>query len=213
MTQQPISTSPSLDHHLKVDQLSQNLAHRSTRSGALMIVSYAVQLAIGTAGTAVLARLLRPDDFGCLGMVSLLVAFIIILREFLLSATVWQQELTHEQASGLFWINCVASLVVAAAVAALAPFLARFFHEPRLLGITLVISVGILINLLGALHVGLLNRQMRFRAIVVIEVGAIVSGVMVGIAAAWLGAGYWALVFQQMAVWIWQTAAAWCLCR
>ena len=146
-------------------------------------------------------------------MVATFVTFVLTLREFLLTPAIYKQQLTHEQASGLFWINCLASITVAALVASMAPVLAWFFDEPRLLAMTLVMSGGVLLNMLGMMHVGLLHRQMQFGAVTVIEIGAITVGVVVGVVAALLGAEYWALVYQQLAIWVWQSAAAWWLCK
>ncbi len=199
--------------HLRVEELSHDLKRRSARGGALMVSSHAIQLLIGVGGTAVLARLLRPQDFGYLTMVATLTAFVATFRDLgLPSAAVHKQQLTQEQASGLFWINCLASLGVAALVAGMAPVLAWFYGEPKLLAITLVMSLGILASSLGTLHAGLLRRQMQFGAITVIEIGAMVAGVAVGISAALAGTGYWALVWQQMTIWVWQSAWAWLLC-
>jgi PST family polysaccharide transporter len=209
LTEQTSPTSQTeADNHFNVDQLSHDLGHRSRRSGALMVMSYGIQLVIGIAGTAVLARLLNPRDFGYLAMVSTLINLIITFREFLLTPAVYRDELNHRQASGLFWINAIASVVVALIVVASAPLLAWFFKEPHLIAMTLVMAVGVMLNMAGMIHLGLLQRSMRFGAVTVMDVGAITAGVVVGIVAAWLDAGYWALVFQQMAVWIWQSGAA-----
>jgi PST family polysaccharide transporter len=178
-----------------------------------MVTSYAIQLAIGIGGTAVLARLLGPRNFGYLAMVNTAINFIVTFREFLLTPAVYRQQLTHRQASGLFWINAIASVVVAMILMAMAPLLAWFFGEPRLIAMMLVMSLGVLLNMLGMIHLAVLQRQMRFGAITLIDVGAITAGVLAGVSAALLGAGYWALVIQQMAVWVWQSGAAWALAR
>lgn len=212
MKPEPTISAAENDAHLDADGLSEQLKLRSARGGALMIVSYAIQLFIGIGGTAVLARLLTPRDFGYLAMVATLVTFVMTLREFLLSPTVYQQELNHAQASGLFWINAIASLGVALGVAAMAPIMGWFFHEPRVMAITLAMSLGIFVGMLGMLHIGLLRRQMRFGAIGTMEIGATLAGVVVGVSSARMGASYWALVFQQLTVWVWQSGAAWMLC-
>lgn len=202
------------DGHLRVDGVTADLRSNSARSGALMIVSHAAQLVIGVTGTAILARLLQPRDFGYLAMVATLTNFIATFRDLgLTTAIVHRQEVSHEQASGLFWVNSLMSVGVTAIVVGMAPVLAWFYGEPRLVAITLVISVGILATSLSMLHVGFLRRQMQFGAITALEIGAMLAGVVVGIGSALAGAGYWALVFQQLAIYLWQSGAAWMLCR
>ena len=135
----PVSATP-VDDLLRAAEPTHDFKHRSARSGAIMIASYGVQVAIGIVGTAILARLLHPRDFGYLAMVMTLINFIIPFREFLLAPAAFNQELTHEQASGLFWLNTTASVGVAIVLAAIAPVLAWFFKEPRVVAITVAIE-------------------------------------------------------------------------
>lgn len=214
MSQEPpiLPYESPIDKHLRVDHISRELKHRSARGHVVMILSYAIQLALGVGGMAVLARLLEPRDFGYMAMVITVVNFVLIFREFLITPVIHSETLTHEHASGLFWMNFLTSIIVGAAVAASAPVLSWFYGESKVLGIALALSVGVTLSMVGMLHVGLLRRQMRFGAIMLIEVGAMAAGMIVGILSAVAGAGYWALVFQQMAMWIWQSGSAWWLC-
>jgi PST family polysaccharide transporter len=214
----PVVVTPldveDVDGHLRVDDVTADLKSRSARSGVLMIVSHAIQLGIGIAGTAVLARLLRPQDFGYLAMVMTLISFVATIRDMGLPvAAVQKQELTSEQASGLFWINGLMSMVTAAIVAAGAPLLAWFYGEPKLVNMTLVMAIGIFVSSLTMVHIGLMRRQMKFGAITALEIGAMLFGAVVGIVSALLGAGYWALVYQQVAIYVWQSGSAWVMCR
>lgn len=203
-----------LDTDLSTRELRANLKHTSTRSGAVMIVSHAIQLGIGVTGTAILARMLRPQDFGYLAMVASLTNFVATFRDFgLPMAAVHKETLSHEQASGLFWFNLLASFVVAALVAAMAWPLAWFYSEPRLVGMTLVMSAGILVSSSGMVHVGLLRRNMRFTSIATLEIAAMLVGLVVGVCSAFAGAGYWALVYQQITIYLTQTSLALILSR
>jgi len=67
--------------------------------------------------------------------------------------------------------------------------------------------------MLGMMHMGVLRRQMHFGVITTIEVGAMLAGAVAGIGLAMRGAGYWALVWQQVVIWAWQSAASFLLCR
>ena len=77
---------------------------------------------------------------------------------------------------------------------AMAPAIAAFYHEPRLLGVTAVLAVGFLFNAAGAQHSALLQRQMRFTALAVINVVSLTVGIAIAIYGAKAGYGYWALV-------------------
>jgi PST family polysaccharide transporter len=179
-----------------------------------MIASNAVQFAIGVCGTVVLARLLRPQDFGYLAMVATFTNFVATFRDFGIPlATVHKQQLTHEQVSGLFWVNSIASVAVAALVAVMAPVLAWFYGEPKLVGITLAMAGGLLIYSMSMVHAGLMRRRMSYAAVTLVEVAAMVVGVIVGVGSAVGGAGYWALVFQQVSIYLTQALGTWALCR
>jgi O-antigen/teichoic acid export membrane protein len=143
----------------------------------------------------ILARLLDPKDFGLLGMVTAFTGVLSLFRDFgLSSATVQRTTITEEQISTLFWINVLVGGVLAVLTIGSAPILANFYHEPRLLSVTLALAAGFLINALGVQHSALLQRDMRFTALAVINVVALVVSSAVGIVLAKAGYGYWALV-------------------
>jgi hypothetical protein len=114
--------------------------------------------------TAILARLLMPADFGIVAMVSAITGLLGSLGELgLSSATVQRAEITHEQVSTLFWINFAFSLLISGVVAALAPAIAWFYHEPRLTAITLVSAGSFIFGGLTIQHYALLTRQISDR--------------------------------------------------
>src|SRR4051794_26790278 len=110
---------------LGTEQILADLGAHSTRSGAVMIASQAAQLLIGFVATLVLARLLAPGDFGLVAMVASVMAFVSTMRDFgLPMATVQKQTLTHDELSGLFWLNLKLAILVAAVLTILAPGIA-----------------------------------------------------------------------------------------
>src|SRR5204862_5293953 len=101
--------------------------------------------------------------------------------------------------SNLFWINLGVSGLCALILAALAPVMARFYHDSRITYITLALSTIFLIGGFRVQHLALLKRQMRFKAIALIEVGSIAIGMLVGVAMALLRYRYWSLVGLSLA--------------
>jgi PST family polysaccharide transporter len=110
------------------------------------------------------------------------------------TATVQRQEITHAQVSNLFWVNVAVGGVITLLMAASAPLVALFYHESRLTEITLVLSVTFLLASSGVQHIALLNRQMRFRSVAMINVISMLAGYLTGIGMALWKYGYWALV-------------------
>jgi len=148
----------------------------------------------------VLARLLTPKDFGLFAMVTTVIGYLRVFKDAgLATATVQREGITHAQVSNLFWINVGISGAISLILAACAPLIARFYQEPRLVPITLVLSCTVLLSGLTVQHTALLNRQMRFKALAFIQVGSMFIGVAVGIGMALLNYSYWALVASNLA--------------
>src|SRR5262249_45068899 len=142
----------------------------------------------------ILARLLTPQDFGLVGMVTAVIGIFNVFRDFGLStATVQRESVTQDETSTLFWINLLVGFVLGLFALALGPFLVKFYHEPRLLGVTAVLATGFLFNAAGVQHSAFLQRQMRFTTLSLIDIVALVISTTTGVGMALLGYGYWAL--------------------
>jgi O-antigen/teichoic acid export membrane protein len=177
------------------------------------MVSHGFKFSISIVATAVLARLLTPHDYGLVGMVAVVTSFASLFKDLGLSlATVQKSEINYAQISTLFWINVALSVSLALIIVAMAPGVAWFFGEPRLTSITMLTSLGFILGGLSVQHEALLKRQMRFFALSLIAFVSMVSGYAAGIALAWHGAGYWALVFSQLTLLATNAVGVWLLC-
>jgi PST family polysaccharide transporter len=162
----------------------------------------------------ILARLLTPRDFGLVAMVVTVTSFLRVFKDAGLSiATVQRDRITHAQVSNLFWINIVISALCTLIVAASAPVIAWFYHNSRLIGITLLLSTTFLISGSTVQHQALLKRQMRFKALALIEVGSMAVGVLVGVIMALLGYRYWSLVGSSLATEVVALLLTWSVSR
>ncbi len=201
------------DGHFGTERLKANLGARTARGGAVTVISQGFKFAAMMIATVVLARLLRPADYGLVGMVAVVTSFVALFKDLGLSAaTVQREEITHAQVSTLFWVNVALSVGVAALTAALAPLVAWFYGEPRLTAITLAYCAGFLFGGLTVQHEALLRRQMRFGALSAAEVAALLSSVAATVLLAWYGAGYWALVGGHLALSLVYLVCIWFAC-
>lgn len=190
--------------------LGRDLARRSTRSGAAVLVGQGLTTVITLGATAVLARLLTPVDYGLVGMVAAVTAFIVCFRDLgLTQATVQRDDITHEQVSNLFWINAVVGLVGAGLAAVLAYPIAWFYGEPELVPITLALALAFPLTAVGAQHRAILQRRMRFRALAVVRVLATLVGFAVAVVVALATANYWALVAAELVTAAMLSAGPW----
>lgn len=165
------------------------------------------------ASTAVLARLLMPEDYGLMAMVTVIFGFVYLFKDLgLSSATIQSAEITHKQVSTLFWVNLGVSCCLTLLTAALAPAIALFYGEPRLVEISITLATGFIFGGLGVQHKALLKRQMQFGTLAAIDIASMFVSIAVGIIAAWSGAGYWALVLMQLSTPISDAIGSWVAC-
>ena len=190
------------------------LKRKSVRGGAVTLVSQGLKFVLTTGATMILARLLTPTDFGLQGMVLAITGIVGLFSDIGLSvATVQRDTITHEQTSTLFWINVVLGSALAVLVALLAPVLVNFFHEPRLLWMTIGSAATFFIGGLGVQHSALLVREMRFVALAKIQIASLIVSSAVGIGMAAFGCGYVALIGGMIAAPIITVAGLWLAVR
>ncbi len=196
-------------HHLKT-----NLGGRTARGGAVAITAQALKFIITIGATSILARLLTPQDYGLIGMVAFVTAFVSLYKDLGLSAaTIQRPEISFDQISTLFWINVSLSVAVCIFTVAIAPLVSWFYGEPRLTSITVITAIGFIISGLAVQHEALLRRQMRYFALATIGLVSLIVGYIVAILMAWNGFHYWALVGSQLALVFTGTVITWIVCR
>lgn len=163
--------------------------------------------------TLILARLLLPEHFGLLGMV---VAVTGIAEQFsslgLSTATIQAPRVTHRQCSFLFWINVAFGCVFALVICALAPVMATYYQDERLITIALAISTNFLWGGLTVQHEALLYRQMKQGQVAGVRLGSSVTSGLLGILLALHGAGCWALVWRELLRAFLLAAGVWIMC-
>jgi PST family polysaccharide transporter len=200
--------------HFRTDHLLNNLKGHTISSGTVTMSAQGAKFLLSMVSTMILARLLTPRDFGLVAMVTTVTSFLGVFKDAGLSiATVQRERITHAQVSNLFWINIAVSAVTALTLATAAPVIARFYHTPRLIGITLFLSLSFLISGSTIQHQALLKRQMRFKALALIEVGSMAVGVLVGVLMALLGYSYWSLVGSSLSIETVGLALTWSISR
>jgi O-antigen/teichoic acid export membrane protein len=210
----PSSEQSDRERYFRTDRLNADLKKRSVRGGAVTLAAQACKFTLQMGSTVILARLLAPQDYGLVGMVTAVTGFIALFKDMGLSmATIQKAEINHRQISNLFWVNVAVSVLLTLVTCAISPAIAWFYNEPRLILITIVSTIGFLFGGLTVQHQALLNRQMQFTTLAAIDIGAMCLGVVSAVALAWYGIGYWALVVMQIAIAIAQAIGVWVTCR
>lgn len=143
----------------------------------------------------IVARLLSPEDYGLVGMAALYLGLITLLSEFGLGTAVLAvRELSVEQLNQLNSLAVLLGLASLLASCATAIPLGRFFQAPQLPLVVVALSTTFVITSFKTVPLALLQRDLRFKALALIDLSqALVLAIsMIGFAVA--GFRYWTLV-------------------
>jgi O-antigen/teichoic acid export membrane protein len=170
------------------------------------VIRQGVQFAISVA----LARLLSPHDFGLAAILAFFSqTLIVLIQAGLAAALIRRSDTTLQEESAVFWLNGFAAAGFALLLLLIAPHLARFYESPILQDLMPLVAAQVVLSALGAVPAAVLTRSLRFDLLA--KAGAlstVVSGVL-GIAAAALDAGVWALTIQLSSASAINTASIW----
>lgn len=147
----------------------------------------------------VLARLLSPDDYGCIGM---LMIFIALSNTFIDggfgSALIQKKRPTREDYSTIFYWNVALSVALYCVLFIGAPLVADFYNIVLLSRVLRVEGIILIINAFGIVQANQLRKQLQFKSIAKVTLIATVMSVVVAIVMAYMGYGIWSLVAQQI---------------
>lgn len=193
----------------------QNLKTRAIRGGLAKLIGQALNFFLRLGFVVVMARLLSPAEFGIVAMVTAVTGMYELFNTVgLSSATVQKDNITDEQLSTLFWVNVLVGLALGLLCLATGPILVNFYKEPRLFWITAAMAAGFVCSAAGVQHYAILQRQLRYIAIALIETASSLIAITIAIGMALAGFSYWSLVASSVtmpavmtiSMWI---AAAW----
>jgi len=209
--------NPKLEKYealLDTKHLQSDLKRRAIRGAGFTTSASTVNFGIQTIGTIVLARLLSPEDFGLVAMVS---AFSLLIQNFGINgfteAVVQREEITHDQMSKLFWTNLIIMLTLTLTFMAMSPFIVWFYKEPQLKRIAIAMSFSILSGGLATCHQALLVRGMKFYVISIGSISAAFISTAIAIFTAIKGLGYWAIVLRQITYPLLTATSRWVFCH
>lgn len=196
------------------DELKIDLRRRSVQSGMIRVITNGTATLLSIISAIILARILSPKEFGLAAMVFVVTDFARVFTEMGLgTATVQMKDITHDEVSNLFWINIGIGLISMLFVAGLSPVIAWFYGESQLISICLVLSGIFLFRGLTVQHRSLLERQMRFGALGIINIGSNICGISAALLMALNGYGVWALVWREILFAAFYAAGIWIFCR
>lgn len=170
------------------------------------VAKYAVSFIVGI----VLARLLSPDDYGLIGIISIFTTVCTALIDGGFGdALVRKKDVTDDDYNTVFIVNLVLSLFLYALIFICSPFIADFFNREELVSLTRVSSLSMIVGALSLVQQKRLTKAIDFKTQTKISIiSSVISGIA-GIAMAFLGCGVWSLVAQGLGSQIIRTILLW----
>lgn len=170
-----------------VDNLIWRFAERCGAQGVQFIVSI------------VLARLLAPEDYGT---ISLVTVFTTILQVFVDSglgtALIQKKDADDLDFSSVFYFNFAVCLVLYAGMFVAAPYIAVFYDDPTLTPVVRALCLTVVVAGVRGIQQSYVSRHLLFKRFFFSTIGGTIVSAVIGIAMAYMGYGVWALVAQQL---------------
>ena len=170
------------------------------------VANYGITFIVGI----VLARLLSPDEYGLIGIISIFIAvFNIIVDSGFSTALIRKNDVTETDYCTVFYINLLVSLLLATLLFIGAPAISSFFEREELTSLARAMSSIILINAFSIVQKTRLTKALDFKTQTKISILAHVLSGGLGILMALWGYGVWALVAQQISSRVLTTILLW----
>ena len=176
-----------------IDQVATGVAW----SAAEKVCSMLLQLVV----SIVVARMLAPEDFGVMAILTFFTAVALVVVDSGFSQTLLRKESpTNDDYKSVFTFNLAVSAVLYLLFVVLSPLLAQYYNLQIITRIAPVLFLLLPLNALGIIQNTKLSREFRFGVLSRINfIASVVAGVA-AIAIAILGGGVWALVAQRVTV-------------
>lgn len=158
----------------------------------------------------VLARLLTPEEYGLIGIITIFVAvFNSIVDSGFSNALIRKKDAKDIDYNTVFISNLVVSVVLFGVLFLCAPDISRFFNQPQLIPLLRVMGSIVIINAFAIIQRTIFVKNVDFKTQTKVSlISSITSGV-VGIGMAVSGCGVWSLVGQQISRQFLNTAFLW----
>ncbi|PLX87865.1 MAG: flippase [Desulfuromonas sp.] len=154
-----------------------------------------IQFVIGI----ILARLLLPEEFGLIAMLTI---FMAVAQSFIDSgfgqALIQKQSADHVDECSIFYFNILVGCVAAGLLCLAAPYISSFYNQPILELLTCALSLNLIINAFGLVQTALLTKTLDFKTQTMVSVFSMIVTGAVGITMAFYGFGVWSLVAQSV---------------
>lgn len=176
-----------------------SLKHQTVNGVIWRILEVGGTQAIQFVISIVLARLIMPEQFAAIAMLSI---FLAVAGVFIYSgfptALLRKNDRTQVDCSTVFYFNIAISVLSYLILFFIAPYVARFYSLPELKPILRVTSISLIITSTAGVHRTLFQARMDFKSLAKYNIAALIISGCIGMFMAYKGFQVWALVTQSL---------------
>ena len=178
-----------------------SLAQKTTNGVVWSTIQRIVVMGVTFISNVVLARILSPEDFGCIAM---LMIFIGLSNTFIDSgfgsALIQKKEPTPVDYSTIFYWNLFLSFFLYGVLFFCAPLVAQFYNMDLLTSVLRVQGIVLILNALSIIQQNQLRKKLEFKILALVNIVSSVLSLLIAILTAVYGWGVWSLVAQQLSL-------------
>lgn len=177
----------------------ESLKHKTVKGASWSFIDSIAGQGIAFLVGLVLARLLTPEEYGLIGIITIFIAvFNSIVDSGFSNALIRKNDAKDKDYNTVFITNLVLSVVLFGALYVSAPAISRFFSQPQLIPLLRVMGIIVIINAFAIIQRTILVKKVDFKTQTKVSLISSISSGVVGIGMALNGLGVWSLVGQQI---------------
>lgn len=180
-----------MDHSITKFKVLTSLFWKLLERGGMQGIQFIVMI--------VLARILLPEDFGLIILVTVFISIAgIITQGGFNQALIQKKKIDEVDLSSVFYLNLVITALLYVVLFFSAPYIASFFEQPQLKNILRILAITLFFYSFSAIQNTIISREFQFKKLFTSTLTASIISGIVGIAMAYTNYGIWALVGFQL---------------
>lgn len=160
--------------------------------------------------TVFMARQLFPEQYGLIAMLAIFMDIAqAVVESGFGSSLIQKKDPTQLHCSSVFYFNVFMGLLMAGVLCLSSPFIASFFNQPILVGLTCFMSLNLVINAWASVQTSLMIKNLNFKVQTKVNLLSTILSGTIGVFMALYGYGVWSLAVQNVGATMFRTIFLW----
>lgn len=148
----------------------------------------------------ILARLLEPEDFGVIALVTIFIAIAnVFVQSGFNTAIIQKKEVDEIDLSSTLYISLIIAVLLYISLFIFSPNIAKFFDYQVLSPLIKVLGISLIFGAFNSVQIAIISRTLDYKKIFISSLISMILSGVIGIILAFLDFGVWALVWMQLA--------------